>query len=148
MQNLLSNVETIKTGAIYASAGGGHVAMIDARDIAEVAASVLTRGGHAGESLVLTGGEAVTYDDVAAAFATELGHDVRYVDVPPEATRQNLLGFNLPAGQVEDILALFAIFRAGYASTVTPTVANLLGRAPRSPATFVHDYRAAFTDRV
>ena len=146
MQNLLSNVETIRTGAIYASAGGGHVAMIDARDIAEVAASVLTTGGHAGESLVLTGGEAVTYDDVTAAFATELGHDVRYVDVPPEVTRQNLLGFGLPAGQVEDILALFAIFRAGYASTVTPTVANVLGRAPRSLATFVHDYRAAFTD--
>jgi len=148
MQNLLSNVETIKTGAIYASAGDGHVSMIDARDIAEVAASVLTRGGHAGESLVLTGGEAVTYDDVAAAFATELGHDVRYVDVPPEVTRQNLLGFGLPAGQVEDILALFAIFRAGHASTVTPTVANVLGRAPRSLATFVHDYRAAFTDSV
>ena len=146
MQNLLSNVETIKAGAIYASAGEGHVAMIDARDIAEVAASVLTRGGHTGESLVLTGGEAVTYDDVAAAFATELGHDVRYVDVPPEVSRQNLLGFGLPAGQVDDILALFAIFRAGYASTVTPTVANVLGRAPRSLATFVHDYRWAFTN--
>ena len=146
MQNLLSNVETIKAGTIYASAGDGRVAMIDARDIAEVAASVLTTGRHTGESLVLTGGEAVTYDDAAAAFATELGLDVRYVDVPPEVTRQNLLGFGLPAGQVEDILALFAIFRAGYASTVTPTVANVLGRAPRSLATFVHDYRRAFTD--
>ena len=146
MQNLLRNVETIKVGAIYASAGNGHVAMIDARDIAEVAASVLTMGGYSGESLVLTGGEAVTYGDVAAAFATELSHDVQYADVPPEVTRQNLLGFGLPAGQVEDILALFAIFRAGYASTVTPTVANVLGRAPRSLTTFVHDYRLAFTD--
>jgi NAD(P)H dehydrogenase (quinone) len=146
MQNLLSNVVTIKAGAIYASAGDGHVAMIDARDIAEVAASVLIKGGHTGESLVLTGGEAVTYNAVAAAFATELGHDVRYVDTPPEVTRQNLLGFGLPAEQVEDILALFAIFRAGLASTVTPTVANVLGRAPRSLAIFVHDYRAVFTD--
>jgi uncharacterized protein YbjT (DUF2867 family) len=120
--------------------------MIDARDIAEVAASVLTRGGHTGESLVLTGGEAVTYDEAAAAFAAELGHDVRYVDVPPEVTRQNLLGFGLPAGQVEDILALFAVFRAGYASTVTPTVEDVLSRAPRSLATFVHDYRRVFTD--
>jgi uncharacterized protein YbjT (DUF2867 family) len=146
LQNLLSNVETIKEGAIYSSAGDGHIAMIDARDIAEVAASVLTRGGHTGESLVLTGGEAVTYGDIAAAFAAELGHDVSCVDVPPEVTRQNLLGFGLPAGQVEDIVALFAIFRAGYASAVTPTVANVLGRAPRSLATFVHDYRSAFTD--
>lgn len=148
MQNLLSSAETIKAGAIYASAGDGHVSMIDARDIAEVAAAVLTAGGHTGESLVLTGGEAFTYGDAAAAFAAELGHDVHYVDTPPEVTRKNLLGFGLPAGQVEDILALFEIFRAGYASTVTPTVANVLGRAPRSLATFVHDYRGAFTDHA
>ncbi|WBM80404.1 SDR family oxidoreductase [Cryobacterium breve] len=148
MQNLLSSAETIKAGAIYASAGDGHVSMIDARDIAEVAAAVLTTGGHTGESLVLTGGEAFTYGDAAAAFAAELGHDVHYVDTPPEVTRKNLLGFGLPAGQVEDILALFEIFRAGYASTVTPTVANVLGRAPRSLATFVHDYRGAFTDHA
>ncbi|MDY7543997.1 MULTISPECIES: SDR family oxidoreductase [unclassified Cryobacterium] len=148
MQNLLSSAETIKAGAIYASAGDGHVSMIDARDIAEVAAAVLTTGGHTGESLVLTGSEAFTYGDAAAAFAAELGHDVHYVDTPPEVTRKNLLGFGLPAGQVEDILALFEIFRAGYASTVTPTVANVLGRAPRSLTTFVHDYRGAFTDHA
>ena len=88
----------------------------------------------------------MTYDDAAAAFAIELGQDVRCVDVPPEVSRQNLLGFGLPAGQVEDILEVFAIFRAGYAATITPTVANVLGRAPGSLATFVHDYRWAFTD--
>ena len=48
-----------------------------------------------------------------------------------------------PEGQVEDILALFEIFRAGYASAVLPTVVEVLGRAPRSLATFVHDYRSA-----
>ena len=145
MQNLLSNAETIRGGAIYASAGDGQVAMIDARDIADVAAAVLTWGGHTGESLALTGGQALTYDEIAAAFAAELGHDVQYHDVPPEVTRDNLLGYGLPAGQVEDIIALFAIFRAGYASTVTPTVAEILGRPPRSLSTFVHDHRSLFT---
>ena len=146
MQNLLSSAETIKAGSIYASASDGHVAMIDARDIGEVAASVLTNGGHIGSSLVLTGGKAVTYEDVAEALSAELGHEVRYIDVPPEVTRDNLLGFGLPAGQVEDILALFEIFRAGYASTVLPTVQEVLGRAPRSLATFVHDHRSAFSE--
>ncbi len=146
MQNLLSNAETIKAGSIYASAGDGHVAMIDARDIGEVAASVLANGGYVGSSLVLTGGGAVTYDEVAAALTTELGHEVRYTDVPPEVTQRNLLGYGLPPSQVEDILALFEIFRAGYASTVLGTVQEVLGRAPRSLATFVHDYRSAFTE--
>lgn len=66
--------------------------------------------------------------------------------MPPEVTRDNLLGFGLPPGQVEDILALFEIFRAGHASTVLPTVQEVLGREPRSLATFVHDYRSAFTE--
>jgi len=146
MQNLLSNAETIQAGSIYASAGDGHVAMIDPRDIGEVAASVLTNGGHIGSSLVLAGGEAVTYDDISAALTAELGHEVRYIDAPPEVTRGNLMGYGLPTGQVEDILALFEIFPAGYASTALPTVQEVLGRTPRSLATFVHDYRSAFTE--
>ena len=145
MQNLLSNAETIKAGAIYASAGDGAVAMIDARDIADVAAAVLVGENHAGEVLVLTGGAAVTYTDIAAALTAELGHDVRYVDVPPEVTRGNLLGFGLPAEQVDDIVALFAIFRAGYASTVTSVVRDVLGREPRTLATFLRDHRSALT---
>jgi NAD(P)H dehydrogenase (quinone) len=145
MQNLLGNAETIRGGAIYASAADGQVAMIDARDVADVATAVLTGGGHQGESLVLTGGQALTYDEIAAAFAAELGHDVQYHDVPPEVHGENLRGYGLPAGQVEDIVALFAIFRAGYASTVTSTVAEVLGRPPRSLTTFVHDHRSLFT---
>lgn len=145
MQNLLSNAETIKVGGIYASAGDGAVAMIDARDIADVAAAVLVDERHVGESLVLTGGAAVTYTDIAVALTAELGHDVRYVDVPPEVTRGNLLGFGLPAEQVDDIVALFAIFRAGYASTVTSTVRDVLGREPGALAAFLHDHRSALT---
>jgi hypothetical protein len=38
---------------------------------------------------------------------------------------------------------LFEVFKAGYAAVVTPEVARLLGREPRTIAEFVHDYRAA-----
>jgi len=147
MQNLLASAGPIKSGALYASAGDAAVSMVDARDIADVAATVLTGEGYAGQTLLLTGGQAVTYAEIAAVLTTELGHDVRYVDVPPEVTRDNLLGFGLPAGQVDDIVALFAIFRAGLASGVSPVVQEVLGRAPLSLGTFVHDYRSAFTEQ-
>jgi uncharacterized protein YbjT (DUF2867 family) len=144
-QNLLSSAGTIKQGAIYGSAGDGAIGFIDARDIAEVAATVLTTGGHEGETHVLTGGRAVTYSEIAAAFQAELGHDVAYVDVPPEAFGENLRGFGLPDSQVADILALFEVFKAGYAATVTPDVAQLLGREPRTIADFARDYRAVLS---
>jgi uncharacterized protein YbjT (DUF2867 family) len=142
-QNLLASADSIKQGAIYGSAGDGGVGYIDTRDIAEVAATVLTSAGHEGQTYVLTGGQVLTYADIAAAFQTELGHDVHYVDVPPEAFGQTLLGYGLPESQVKDILALFEVFKAGYAAVVTPEVARLLGREPRTIAEFVHDYRAA-----
>jgi uncharacterized protein YbjT (DUF2867 family) len=91
---------------------------------------------------VLTGGRAITYAEIASAFQSELGHDVAYVDVPPEAFGQNLRGFGLPDSQITDILALFEVFKAGYAAIVTPDVAQLLGREPRTIADFAHDYRA------
>ena len=141
-QNLLSSAESIRQGAIYGSAGDGAVGFIDTRDIAEVAAAILTDDGHQGQTHVLTGGQAITYSEIAAAFQSELGHDVAYVDVPPEAFGENLRGFGLPDSQVTDILALFEVFKAGYAATVTPDVAQLLGRQPRTIADFVHDYRA------
>jgi len=141
-QNLLSSAETIKQGAIYGSAGDGAVGFIDTRDIAEVAAAILTSDGHEGQTHVLTGGRAITYSEIAAAFQAELGHDVAYVDVPPEAFAQNLRGFGLPDSQIKDILALFEVFKAGYAAIVTPEVAELLGREPRTIADFAHDYRA------
>ena len=141
-QNLLSSAESIKQGAIYGSAGDGAVGYLDARDIADVAATVLTSDGHEGLTHTLTGGQAITYTQIAAAFQSEPGHDVAYIDVTPEAFGQTLRGFGLPDSQVEDILALFAVFKAGYAAIVTPDVAQLLGREPRTIADFVHDYRA------
>jgi uncharacterized protein YbjT (DUF2867 family) len=141
-QNLLSSAESIRQGAIYGSAGDGAVGFIDTRDIAEVAAAILTGDGHEGQTHVLTGGRAITYSEIAAAFQSELGHDVAYIDVPPEAFGENLRGFGLPDSQVTDILALFEVFKAGYAATVTPDVAQLLGRQPRTIADFAHDYKA------
>jgi hypothetical protein len=81
----------------------------------------------------------------AAAFQSELGHDVAYIDVPPEAFGQNLRGFGLPDSQITDIFALFDVVTAGYAATVTADVAQLRGRAPRTIADFAHDYRALFS---
>jgi uncharacterized protein YbjT (DUF2867 family) len=144
-QNLLSSADTIRQGAIYGSAGDGAVGFLDTRDIAEVAAAILTSGGHVGETHVLTGGRAITYTEIAEAFQAELGHDVAYIDVPPEAFAQNLRGFGLPDTQITDILALFEVFKAGYAATVTSDIADLLGREPRTIADFAHDYRAVLS---
>src|SRR5262245_19083223 len=53
---------------------------VDARDIANAAAAVLTGDGHAGQSYNIVGPARLTGADAAAAWAKALGRTVRYVD--------------------------------------------------------------------
>lgn len=71
--------------AIFLPAEGARIAMIDPRDVAEVAATVLTGEGHDGRSYQLTGPEVVTFDDVALELTTVLGRPIGFVPVPDDA---------------------------------------------------------------
>jgi uncharacterized protein YbjT (DUF2867 family) len=104
-------------GCVFAPAGDARVAMIDPADVGACAAAVLVDGGHERETLCLTGPEAITFADAAAAFGLE------FVDVPEE-------------GVPPPVATLFAHLRAGAASQVTATVEELLGRPARSIADF------------
>lgn len=66
MQNLLGFAGPIsETGTFSACAGDAAISHVDARDVAAVAAHVLTSDGHAGATYTLTGPEALTYSQVA-----------------------------------------------------------------------------------
>jgi uncharacterized protein YbjT (DUF2867 family) len=62
MQNLLGMV---RNGAVFTAALGGRVAMIDARDVADVAVAALVGSGHEGMTCTPTGPEALSCDEVA-----------------------------------------------------------------------------------
>ena len=112
--------------------------MVDTRDVAAVAAVVLTEPGHAGQTYDVTGPEALSYADVAAALTRSLGREVQYVDVPDDVVRQALAGYGLDAWFVEALIGLYRDYRRsgvdGYAAQVTDTVQRLTGRAPRTLA--------------
>lgn len=84
-------MQNFVTGAGSFSADGdliGHhtdapVSYVDTRDIADVAAALLTSGAAVGETLVLTGPRALTQTEVAAALSTAAGRRVGYLRLPP-----------------------------------------------------------------
>src|SRR6202162_3649903 len=82
MQNLVNyNAGTIGSeNAFYGCQGSGAVSMIDIRDIAAVAVIVLAATGHEGKSYALTGGEALTNDQVAEKISQVAGRKISYVD--------------------------------------------------------------------
>jgi uncharacterized protein YbjT (DUF2867 family) len=145
MQNLLGSVGTIKQqGAIYGTSKDGKIAMIDARDIARVAAHALVDSEHEGKTYVLTGPEAVDYAQVAETFSHVLGRPVKYVDLSPEQARLGMLGTGLPEWLVDILLGLSSIYAAGRGAQVTDAVEHVGGAKPRTIAEFVRDHVLAF----
>ena len=141
MQNYVTyQSQAIKDGAIYMADGGQAQSLIDARDIAAVAARVLTNpNAHAGKAYTLTGGEAITGEQAAATISAALGKPVKHVSVPTEAAVATMNQWGMPPFIVNVMDSLNKIVSAGYASGVSSDVEIILGRKPRSFAAFVNE---------
>ncbi len=144
-QNLLMQAAPIKAqGAFYGAAGQGRSPFIDARDIAAVAAAVLTTPGHAGKTYVLTGPKASTYEEAAQALSAAAGKPVKYVDMPPAQMEESMAKNGLPAWLAKDLAAMQGFYRAGTGAQVTQTVEQILGKPGRTIDQFARDFAAAF----
>jgi uncharacterized protein YbjT (DUF2867 family) len=144
-QNFLGNAATIQSqGAIYAPAGDMKFSTVDARDIAAVAARVLTENGHKGQRYTITGPDALSYADIAERFSRVLGRKIRYGDVPEGAARQSMLSAGMSEWQVDKVLDLFRYYKTGAAAEVTNTVEHIGRKTPWTFDQFVRDYAAAF----
>jgi len=149
MQNWLGEVaETVRyQGIIYAAIGEGKVPFIDARDIAAVAAEALLHPDpYIGKRYVLTGGEAVGYDDLAEALTKTVGKQVKYRSLSMDEMRARMERQGISPAMIDSYLALAAYQKAGGATArVSGSVEEILGRKPRTIMDFAHDYRDNFT---
>src|SRR5260370_3143438 len=83
-------------GAMFLPMEDARIASIDVGDIAEIAAIVLTGAGHEGKTYPLTGSQALTMTEGAEKLSAATGKAIRYVNVPPEHTRQAHLPAAMP----------------------------------------------------
>lgn len=135
MQNLAGDVD--EEGRIFGSYGRGKVGYIDARDIAAVAAALLTRPVGADATYELTGPVASTHDEVAAELTQAFGRPVRYVDLTVEEAAVHLEKRGMPAQAARDLAELMSQIGDGRWASTTTTVADILGREPRSLREFL-----------
>lgn len=144
MTNLLMVAGSVATtGKIGAPSGNALVSMIDPRDVAATAAAVLTTRGHEGQIYQLTGGQVVSFEQVAGALAEAIGRPVEFVNVPVEAAPAAFQGGG-PDWLVRQLLGVFELIRQGAYAHTTDCVHVLTGRSPRTIADFARDYAAAF----
>lgn len=82
MQNFLWFKDPIAKGFLPQVTGKGSVSWVDTRDVARVAAAVLSEDGHEGATYFLTGPETFDMKEAAARLSKVVGHKVRYLDLP------------------------------------------------------------------
>jgi uncharacterized protein YbjT (DUF2867 family) len=123
-------------GNYYAPAGEARISMVDARDVAAVAAVALTGGKHVGKTYDVTGPEALSHAAACEKLGRRLGRPVQYVPVDDDTARSAMLGAGLNAWFTDSLVELYQDYRRsgenGYAAQVRKTVREITGTAPRT----------------
>src|SRR6266568_4339456 len=143
MQNFITYFPP-RNGAIYLPWGNGTASFVDTRNIASVAAEVLTRDGHEEKIYTLTGPAAPGIADVARILSEAVGREFKYVDVPEGAARDGMLQAGVPEWQVEGIMELHAINKQNRWSAITSDIEKVTGSPPTDFAQFARDYAEKF----
>lgn len=145
MQNFLEFAGSIASKREFmAPFGKARIAFIDARDVARVAAAVLSNGGHESRCYELTGPAALSAAEAAEQLSAALGRSVRYRSVPGWLASIGMRLEGVSAWDVRMRGALFKMVRAGGESRVSTAVEQLSGSAPRSFREFVAEHARAF----
>ena len=133
-----------RNGAIYLPWGNGTASFVDTRDIASVAAKVLTSDGHEGMIYTLTGPATLGIADVARILSEVTGREFKYVDVPESAARDGMLQAGVPQWQTDLVMELHAVNKQNRWSAVTSDIAKVTGTSPTDFAQFARDHADKF----
>lgn len=130
---------------ILLPAGKAKASFIDARDIASVAAKLLTTNNFDGKDFDLTGPEAVDHDQVAGEISKASGRKITYQEISPDELRQSLLKAGAPKDYTEFLLLIMGYLKEGYNARLTSNVKEITGHAPKSLSDYVKDYKNYWT---
>jgi uncharacterized protein YbjT (DUF2867 family) len=144
MQSFITrSSQTIKNqNAIYLPAGDEKISLVDARDVAAVAAELLTNNGsqHINKVYDITGPEALSHSQVAEILSKETGRRVSYVNISEEDLRKWMKEMSVVDWSIDNALELFRMYRSGYRSQVTTVVQQLTEQKPTSFSQFARNY--------
>lgn len=141
MQNFSEGflLPAVRNGVIPNPAGEGKVAMVDAGDIAAVAAAVLVDGArHTGQVYDVTGPSPISFAEIAEVITREAGRPVIARSMTSPQFLAMLEGAGVPPDYAAMLLRDQEAIRDGAAIVVSDTVARLAGR----PAQSFADYAA------
>ena len=147
MQNTLAWGLQVIDGTFYSPVPDAAFSIVDARDVAEVAAAALTEDGHEGKAYGLSGPEAVSYRDQATRLFKAAGRDIDVEEIPVETLKRELVRAGVPPWNAEGLKEQFEVYASGGAQMVTSGVKDVLDRDPRDIDAFARDHVESFKEK-
>jgi uncharacterized protein YbjT (DUF2867 family) len=133
MSNALGWAPTIRSQSVLrCSTGEGKIAFIHPSDIADVATHALMAREHEGQSLVITGPEALSYGEMAARIGDVIGRSVRFESISDAAALKMALTRADTGAYAEALVDIWRAVREGRLSTVSDGVERIVGQKPIS----------------
>lgn len=148
MQNLLAAAEEIAMdGTVHLNMGEGRLAMVDVRDIAALAAHILTSppARHHAHTYTPTGPESTTLAEAIRQLGRAVGREIRYVPVSDEAAHQAMLDSGAPEWIAAMVVEYAQAYASGWGDFTTTDLQDVIGRRPRSIADFARDHAETLT---
>ncbi|HET6807550.1 MAG TPA: NmrA family NAD(P)-binding protein [Nitrososphaera sp.] len=137
-------------GSFSLPAGDGKVSFVDVRDIASVAATVLTKEEdddgkkYKDKAYDVTGPESLTYSEAANILSNEVGKKIGYSNISEDDARQMIKAMGMNDWHTNVLLELLRITREGYLSNVSSAIEEVTGNKPIPFQQFTKDYASAF----
>jgi NAD(P)H dehydrogenase (quinone) len=130
--------------------GAGRTSPIDARDVAEVIAAILMGPTpHIGKVYELTGPRSEDMQGIAAEYSEALDRPIRYVDIPLNEWRDQVLRRQaLPEHVCKHFLTMARLHAANRYDRLTHDVETIIARPATNIRDFVAQHRQFFDRQV
>lgn len=132
-------------GKWFSAAGDGKLANISRDDLARAAATVLAGDGQGKTTYTLSGGEALTTTEQAAAISHALGRPITVIPVPAPGLVQGMVSAGLPLPMAQVFASFDTNTAAGHVGHVTDDYRSLTGQAPQRFVDWLDIHKAALS---
>ncbi|WP_426360153.1 NmrA family NAD(P)-binding protein [Pseudocolwellia sp. HL-MZ19] len=123
----------------------GCVAATDVRDVAEIAATVLTEPRHINKSYDISGAEFLSFNTIAAIFSKVLNREINYVSQPLIEYRKMLETRLNDEWRINAVCEeLHSLSTSSLHYIAAGNIKRILGRPARTVQQFVEDNKVAF----
>jgi len=117
---------------------------VDTRDVARVAATVLSRDGHEGKAYTLTGPRSFSYREAARAIGVVTGAPVQVVALTESDIRAGMKSHGVPDLYADHLVDLDRWYESGKGDQLTSSILDITGREPTTFESFVEEFAGEF----